>query len=52
MPAQHYVECPVCEATVPLEDDAKHGDEIFCFSCSLPLTLKKAGESGLRAVEE
>lgn len=49
--AQHYVECPICEATVPLEDDNKHGDEIFCFSCNMPLTLKKAGD-GLRAVED
>ena len=49
-PMQHYVDCPVCEATNPLEDDAKQGDEIYCSFCNGPLILKLNGDK-LRAVE-
>jgi hypothetical protein len=48
---QHYIDCPICDASNPLEDDAKVGDEIFCTYCSGGLRLRKNGDQ-LRAVED
>ena len=46
-----YVECPICEASCPLDEDAKQGDEIFCTYCNGPLILKKSPDGKFRAVE-
>lgn len=47
---QQYIECPICEASCPLDDDAKQGDEIYCVYCNGVLTLKYSGDK-FRAVE-
>jgi hypothetical protein len=40
MPAAvHEMECPICNADVPLAGDEKRGDEIYCTYCSAPLRL-------------
>ncbi len=49
---QNYVDCPVCEASCPLEDDNGVGDELFCSFCGAVLVLKKGGGDRLRAVED
>ncbi len=49
---QQYVDCPICDAVCPIEDDAKVGDEIYCSYCSSPLDLRKNGDGGLKAVEQ
>jgi hypothetical protein len=33
------LECPICNADVPMAGDEKRGDEIFCTYCSAPLRL-------------
>ena len=34
-----YLECPICNADVPLSGDEKPGTEIFCAYCRAPLKL-------------
>ena len=39
------MECPVCEADIPLEGDEKSGDIILCSYCHLTFKLiKKKGD--------
>jgi hypothetical protein len=34
------LECPICNADVPLAGDEKPGEEVFCTYCRAPLTLQ------------
>ncbi len=36
-----YLECPVCDAEVPLEKDDHSGDVLQCSCCKEPLKLVK-----------
>ncbi len=36
-----YLNCPMCDAEVPLSGDEKVGEDVFCPYCSVPLKLKK-----------
>jgi hypothetical protein len=38
------IECPICNADVPLTGDEKKGDEVFCTYCGAPLKLAGSGE--------
>jgi len=38
------LECPICNADVPLNGDEKAGDEVFCSYCRAPLTFKGSSE--------
>lgn len=41
------LECPVCNADIPLTGDEKIGDEIFCVYCRAPLTVKHGKDDDL-----
>ena len=49
---QDDVECPVCDARVPLEEEPQVNMELMCSFCGGPLKLKKANEGRWRAVED
>ena len=49
---QNDVECPVCDANCPLDDEPQVNLEVHCSFCGTPLKLKKAGNYGWRAVED
>jgi|GEM_PF-1090090 len=36
--------CPVCQAYVPLNDDDRVGDYVYCSCCGAPLLIKKEAE--------
>jgi DNA-directed RNA polymerase subunit RPC12/RpoP len=38
--ARNEVECPICQADIPLAGDEKAGDEIYCTVCGAPILLK------------
>jgi hypothetical protein len=38
--ARNEVECPICQADIPLAGDEKSGEEIFCTVCGAPIVLK------------
>jgi hypothetical protein len=38
------IECPICNADVPLTGDEKKGDEVFCTYCGAPLRLAGKGD--------
>lgn len=35
------VVCPVCDSDIPLDEDAKAGDDVYCDSCKTELKLVK-----------
>ena len=39
------LECPICNADLPLAGDEKVGDEVFCTYCGAPSKLKGAPDS-------
>ncbi|MBN1254979.1 MAG: hypothetical protein JXA50_06870 [Deltaproteobacteria bacterium] len=43
--------CPYCEAEIPLEKDAKRGDEVYCSYCEMKLKLDRI-DGNLEAIEE
>jgi hypothetical protein len=38
------LECPICNADVPLNGDERPGEEVFCTYCGCPLQLKGQGD--------
>lgn len=48
---QREVDCPYCEAEIPLDGDEKVGEEVYCSYCHMKLRLKQ-GREKLEAVEE
>ena len=44
--------CPVCDADVPLTGDEKPGSEVFCAFCRAPLTLAGSLEDDDAELEE
>jgi hypothetical protein len=38
------IECPICNADVPLSGDEKKGDEVYCTYCGAPLKLAGKGD--------
>ena len=37
--AKDEVECPICNADVPLNGDEKPGEQVYCTYCSAPLCV-------------
>jgi len=37
------LDCPVCNAHVPLAGDERPGDEVHCTYCGAPCVLRRAG---------
>ena len=47
------INCPICNADVPLAGDERRGEEVFCTVCSAPLKLKgDYGDPDLEAEED
>ncbi len=36
-----YIECPMCDAEVPVSSSDHEGDELYCAFCQSMLKLKK-----------
>ena len=41
MPTETILECPVCEAEIPLDGDERSGDLLLCSYCKLTYKLLK-----------
>ena len=47
------INCPTCNASVPLAGDERRGEEVFCTVCSAPLKLTgDYGDPDLEAEED
>jgi hypothetical protein len=46
------LECPICNADVPLSGDETAGDEVFCAYCRAPLTVSGSSEEDLELEED
>ncbi len=46
-----FVECPICDTEVALED-AKPGDEVFCGYCGAPIKIAKITDEDEVEIEE
>jgi hypothetical protein len=44
-----YVECPVCDAEIELDEDVKPGEEIYCNYCKVELKLIQKSDGKLIA---
>lgn len=47
-----YLTCPMCDADVPLSEDEKAGEEVYCPYCQVPLKVKKKKGSEELFLEE
>ena len=47
-----YLSCPVCDADVPISEDEKVGDEVYCTYCQVPLKLRKTKDKEDMYLEE
>lgn len=47
-----YLSCPVCDADVPISEDEKVGDEVYCPYCQVPLKLRKTKDKEEIYLEE
>ncbi len=36
-----YLNCPMCDAEVPLDGDENVGEQVYCPYCQAPLALRK-----------
>jgi len=39
-----YLECPMCSAEVPISDEEKTGEQVYCPYCQCPLKLRKKAD--------
>jgi len=39
-----YLQCPLCDAEVPISEDDKAGDQLFCPYCQSPLRVREKAE--------
>jgi hypothetical protein len=46
------LECPVCEASIPLDNDEQPGDIVQCSYCKEPFKLLLMKGKGLVLIEE
>jgi len=37
-----YLNCPVCDAEIPVAEDDRAGSDIYCAYCQSPLKLRQA----------
>jgi len=47
-----YLECPMCDAEIPMSGDEKLGIEVQCPACETPLKLKKKKDDSLYFQED
>ncbi|HBR16839.1 MAG TPA: sulfonate ABC transporter [Deltaproteobacteria bacterium] len=47
-----YLTCPMCDADVPLSEDEKAGEEVYCPYCQVPLKVRKKKGSEELFLEE
>jgi len=38
------IECPTCDAEIPLDEQDREGDTIFCPYCGTPIKLVRKGK--------
>jgi hypothetical protein len=38
------LDCPVCQAHVPLDGDERPGDDVYCAYCGAPCVIRKSGD--------
>lgn len=46
------LECPICNADVPLDGSEKRGDEVFCAYCRAPLVVQGASDDELELEDD
>ncbi|MCP5057595.1 MAG: lysine biosynthesis protein LysW [bacterium] len=46
------LECPICNADIPLAGDEKKGEEIFCAYCRAPLIVQQGADDDELLLEE
>ncbi len=46
------LECPICNADVPLSGDEKTGEEVFCAFCRAPLRITAGKEDDELLLED
>jgi uncharacterized Zn-finger protein len=49
--AKREATCPYCEAEIPLDDNEKEGDEVYCSYCQMRSKLESI-DGKLEAIEE
>ncbi|HBO84549.1 MAG TPA: sulfonate ABC transporter [Deltaproteobacteria bacterium] len=47
-----YINCPTCDAEMPLTGDEKTGEEVYCPYCQTPLKLKRNKDTDEPYLEE
>ena len=46
------VTCPICDADIELDDEAKSGDDVYCTYCKVALKLIVTGLDKFKAQPE
>ena len=46
------LECPICNADVPLSGEESPGEEVFCAYCRAPLTLSGKSDDDMELEED
>jgi len=40
-----YLQCPLCDAEVPVSENNRAGDRLYCSYCQCPLRLREKDET-------
>ncbi|MFQ5353457.1 MAG: hypothetical protein ACE5DR_00785 [Thermodesulfobacteriota bacterium] len=40
-----YLQCPLCDAEVPIDEDEKDGEQLFCPYCECTLRLRERNDN-------
>lgn len=46
------IECPTCDAEIPLDEQDREGETIFCPYCGAPIKLVKKGKEEIEGEED
>ena len=46
------IACPICDADVSVDPDAKSGDEVYCSYCRAPIRLKSISEDDVELEDD
>jgi hypothetical protein len=52
LPVASELQCPVCNADLPLSGDEQGGDEIYCTYCGAPCRMKQGSDGDLEAEQD
>jgi len=39
-----YLQCPLCDAEVPISEEDRAGNQVYCPYCQCPLKLRKKAD--------